>query len=69
MDSDFKLIIDQLINNEESTDEDMASFLSRETSWEYRELFHLIKNVRNDILKMNIPSKTEVLDRILPYLD
>lgn len=70
MDKDLKMIIDQLQNNENATDEELSWFLTKNTPWEKRELLHLIMNVRTEIL--NAPVSTtqeEFKNMILPYLD
>ena len=70
MDKDMKLIIDQLRNNEDSSDREMALFLSSNTPWGFRELYHLVDNVRTDFLNLPIhTSKEEQLNLIYPYLD
>jgi hypothetical protein len=59
MSKDLKLIIDQLRNNENSTDKELAIFLSSHTSWGGRELLFLITNTRDMLLNLPINASEE----------
>ena len=69
MDKDFKIIIDQLRNNEVSSDRELALFLSSNTSWTFITLHHLVNNLRPDFGKLPIQiTEDEMAQLIFPYL-
>ena len=49
-DIDVDLIVDQLVNNEEESDEELAKFLATETSAKLNDLKKLIKAERSNFL-------------------
>jgi len=66
--SDLEFIVDQLTNDESSTDKEMIAHLSSETKIDKNKISKLVKKERNYFLKGSMIKTEDAIKRIKKYL-
>lgn len=66
--NDMAVVIDQLSNDEESSDKELLQFLSKETSFKKEDLEKMIKKLRPTFLKTPVMTDKEAKDLISKFL-